>query len=295
LEHRPLKGGMYNTTYFVKTDNGDIVVRVGPVNTHLLFPHGKDSMATEPLFHTMLKDNGIPTSVILKYSPAGTVLDRPYIISEYIESVTMSDKSLSGVNLDNIYEEVGGYARKMHEITNDRFGRKRPDGSREFNKWSEFMLDYADTNIKKAREYELFPDADLDAFWQYLNDGETVRLLDEITVPRMVHADLWPGNVLLRKNGDKYQVAAIIDLEHIIFGDIYWEFRTPWMIKEPFIKGYGREIAKTPEIAKRGDIYSAIPGISAVYILTHVYDMAQAGESVKGNTLKTIRKILEIN
>jgi hypothetical protein len=37
VESRLLSGGLFNTTYFVKTaTEGDVVLRVGPINRHLL-------------------------------------------------------------------------------------------------------------------------------------------------------------------------------------------------------------------------------------------------------------------
>lgn len=73
----------------------------------------------------------------------GTVLDREYIISEYIDSIPMNDPSLSDINLDYIYSSVGSCKKKLHEISNDRFGWKRPDGSKEYSKWSDFILRFA--------------------------------------------------------------------------------------------------------------------------------------------------------
>ena len=36
IEYRLLSGGLFNTTYFVKTaDCGDVILRAGPVNRHL--------------------------------------------------------------------------------------------------------------------------------------------------------------------------------------------------------------------------------------------------------------------
>lgn len=247
-----LKGGLYNTTYLVKTDDGNIVIRVAPINTHLLFDYEKDMMSSEPLFHELLKNNGIPTSTILKYSPPGSVLDREYIISEYIDSIPMNDPTLSDINLDHIYSAIGNYTRKLHEISNDRFGWKRPDGNKEYGKWSDFILRFAKECVNKANEHSLFAQSDVSAFWQYINDGEIIKLLDEIKQPHMIHTDLWQGNVLLTKKDETYKVAAIIDMDRAIFGDTYWDFITPWMITEAFVKGYGQMICKTDDIEKEG-------------------------------------------
>ncbi|MHB1485536.1 MAG: phosphotransferase [Saccharofermentanales bacterium] len=218
-EFQILKGGLYNTTYLAKTDGGDIVIRVAPINTHLLFDYEKDMMSSEPMLHDLLKNKGIPTTIILKYSPPGFVIDREYIISEYIDSIPMNDSSLSNINLEYIYSTIGSYTRKLHEISNDRFGWKRPDGGKEYSKWSDFILRFAKECVNKASEHSLFTQSDINAFWHYINDCEIIELLDEIKQPLMIHTDLWQGNVLLTKKGEEYSVAAIIDMDRTIFGD----------------------------------------------------------------------------
>lgn len=288
-----LKGGLYNTTYLVKSDYGDIVIRVGPVNTHLLFDYEKDMMSSEPLFHKLLRNKGIPTSTILKYSPSGTVLDREYIISEYIDSIPMNNPSLSDINLDYIYSSVGSYTKKLHEISNGRFGWKRPDGSKEYSKWSDFILRFASECVDKAHKYSLYSQSDINAFWQYINDNEIIRLLDEIKKPQMTHTDLWQGNVLLAKKDEAYSVAAIIDLDRTIFGDTYWDFITPWMITKAFINGYGQMMHKISAIEKRGDIYSIINGFFCTYVVLVEYDDAEWCEKVKNETIEILHNVIQ--
>ena len=82
LDCRLMKGGLFNTTYWVKTDcdrNG-IVLRVAPINRHLLLDFEKSMMAAEPLFYEMLRAKNIPTSEIIDYDNSFRVIDREYII-----------------------------------------------------------------------------------------------------------------------------------------------------------------------------------------------------------------------
>lgn len=293
-EFQILKGGLYNTTYLVKTDDGNIVIRVAPINTHLLFDYEKDMMSSEPLLHELFKNKGIPTSAILKYSPQGSVIDREYIISQYIDSIPMNDLSLSNINLEYIYSEIGGYTRKLHEITNDRFGWKRPNGGKEYSEWSDFILGFAKECVNKASEYSLFAQSDIDTFWQYINDSEIIKLLDEIKQPQMIHTDLWQGNVLLTKTDATYRVAAIIDMDRAIFGDIYWDFITPWMINESFVNGYSQKICKDTSFEKRGDIYRVISGFFSTYVVLIEYDDVEWYAKVKNDTIKTLHNKLQV-
>jgi hypothetical protein len=62
-----MKGGVFNTTYLVKTDDdpNGIVLRVAPINRHLLFDFEKSMMAAEPLFYKTLQEKNIPTSEVI--------------------------------------------------------------------------------------------------------------------------------------------------------------------------------------------------------------------------------------
>lgn len=295
-EARILKGGLFNTTYFVKTDrnpNG-VVLRVGPVNRHLLFDFEKDMMAAEPIFHMLLKENGIPTSDVLQYSPAGNIIGREYIIMDYIPSIPMNDPSLTGVNLDGVYQEIGDFTRRLHAITNSRFGWIRPEGTcggvglgGAYDTWAAFVKAYAGEAADRAEEHCLFDREDIRIFRSAFQ--ENTEILDEIKTPHMVHTDLWQGNVLLKKEQDSYSVAAIIDLDRTIFGDIQWDLSCPWMLNDAFHKGYGNLADITPEAEKRKWLYKLLCGFFESYVWLVEYDDKAAFESTKQNTLSLLR------
>lgn len=301
-EARLLKGGLYNTTYFVKTNQDDvgIVLRVGPVNKHLLFDFEKDMMAAEPFFHKMLADNGIPTSHILRYAPAGEVIDREYIVMAYIPSIPMNDPSLAAVCLDNVYQEIGALTHKLHAITQNRFGWLRPadkgqgapfcDGvgaGGSYDTWAAFVAAYAGEAADRAAEHGLFDREDIQLFRRAFSENTAV--LDEIKTPHMVHTDLWQGNVLLKKDDDGYSVAAIIDLDRTIFGDVQWDLSCPWMLNEAFFKGYGSLPPKTPAAEQRERLYKMLCGFFESYVWLIEYDDKATFESTKENTLSLLR------
>ena len=58
------------------------MLRVAPVNKHLLFEFEKDMMGAEPFFMICCKNN-IPTTRIIKHVPQGVVIDREYNIRVY--------------------------------------------------------------------------------------------------------------------------------------------------------------------------------------------------------------------
>ena len=62
VHSRLLTGGLFNTTYLVETvDCGTVVLRVGPINTHLLLPFERNLMEAE--CHTPCAYGSIPEDV----------------------------------------------------------------------------------------------------------------------------------------------------------------------------------------------------------------------------------------
>lgn len=286
-----LKGGLFNTTYFVKTnhDKNGIVLRVGPVNPHLLFEFEKDMMSAEPLFHRLLQENNIPTSTILRHASKGEVIGREYIISEYIDSLPMNDPSLEGADLRDAYQEVGCYTKRMHRITNNRFGWKRNTGWGEYDRWSDFILSFAKEAADKAEAYGLFCKSDIEIFRAIFL--ENTNVLDEITTPYMTHTDLWQGNVLVKQNEGRYEVAAIIDLDRTIFGDQYWDVANPWMHNDAFFRGYGEQIPDTNHHITRQNLYKLLGGFFSAYVVLIEYDNNEWFLQEKNNAVLILNNI----
>lgn len=283
-----LKGGLFNTTYLLHTDQDKegLVLRVGPVNKHLLYNFEKDMMAAEPLFHKMLQDNGIPTSKVLKFSPENAVIDRDYIVIEYLQTIPMNHESLNNVDISYVNEEVGRLTDRIHQIKSDKFGWLRQDNWGLYNKWSDFICAFGAESADKAEEYDLFSKAEIEQFSSIIEANKTV--LDQITVPNYVHFDLWQGNVLLSKDKDVYKVAAIIDLDRTIFGDKYWDLSTPWIVNDAFLKGYKNQPEKTAEYKVREHIYKLLFGFLSSYVCLIQYDDKDWFKREKENTLSLL-------
>ena len=93
IDSHLLGGGMFNTTYFASTKKPDsrLVIRIGPINRQYLFAYEKKMMQCEIALEKKMREAGIPTSKILQYVPAGEVIDREYLIVEYMDAVAMSE------------------------------------------------------------------------------------------------------------------------------------------------------------------------------------------------------------
>lgn len=264
-ESRLLRGGMFNTTYYVESSGYDVplVLRVAPVNKHLLFDFEKDMMSAEPMLHNLLKTNNIPTTEIVAYSEEEAIIDREFIVIEYMDSIVMNDPSLANINLDSINEEIGKITRKIHRIKGRNFGWLRNSGWGEFNSWPEFIKRFAKEIQDRSLEYNVIDEASIIEFSTIINTN--LKVFETVKVPYMTHMDLWKGNILLQKDNNNYRIAAVIDLDRTIFGDSAFDLACPWITNEQFYDGYGKE-SDDGSLELRKRIYRLMLGFFEAYV-----------------------------
>ncbi|MFF1870614.1 phosphotransferase family protein [Kitasatospora herbaricolor] len=93
---------------------------------------------------------------------------------------------------------------------------------------------------------------------------ERAWLLDAVTVPSLVHFDLWEGNVLLTEEADRPAISGVIDGERAFWGDPLADLVSPSLFGDiaadaDFLAGYrsvvGADFEITAEAAGRIDLY----------------------------------------
>ena len=242
IDISPLKGGLFNTTYKLTLHSPDLelILRVGPVNEQYLLPFEQNLMNAESRVYDLLAQKHIPCPTVLLCDTSKSIINRDYMITEFIRSVPLSDKTIPEDAKAVLYEQIGEQTALIHSIIGSKFGRvsdiQRNGG---FDSWGGFLLAQAIEIGEKCCEYNVFDRDTVNRIIRLYENNSW--LYNNITTPRLVHADLWAGNVLVRLDNmkNKYELAAIIDADRALFGDIDFEFASPWIINESFIKGYG--------------------------------------------------------
>lgn len=277
-----LTGGLFNTTYLVETsDFGSVVLRVGPVNRHLLMPFEHTLMEAEKLVYDACARRGIPVSEILAMDTSKTVVDRDFMFVRYIPGRAMYKMELDADVRAEIIRRLGAETAKMHAICAPRFGRitdvARGGG---FEKWSECLWDELHSWETVGVPANIVTPDEINHIRALFSDA--APYLDEITQPRLVHTDLWLGNVLVRTDGEKPAFAAIIDADRALWGDPEFEFSAiRWALREDsFWEGYGKRIAQSREARVRRGIYALINRLWNSYVYAQEYNEPEklAGE-----------------
>jgi fructosamine-3-kinase len=288
-----LSGGLFNTTYHIlfTASKKEVILRVGPVNRDLLLPFEHHLMHAEEYVYQRMNEYNIPCSQVLVCDTSKSLIDRDYMIVSCITSKPLSELDLSEAMKEKLYHQVGRYTAKIHKITNAQFGRVSEilDGNG-YSSWREYLQKEVATIGSKLMSSAIFTSDEVELCKQVLTKYEAI--LNEIQVPYLVHADLWVGNVLVRKLGEDYEVAAIIDADRAIFGDLDYEFASPWIINDAFLKGYGEIKQPSTNATIRKKIYRLIYSLTDAYVWGVEYDNPLNCKNNKESSLQIVQELL---
>ena len=285
-----LNGGLFNTTYLLDTqDCGKVVLRAGPVNRHLLIPFEHRMMAAEAQVYELLAAHGVPASEVLAMDLSRSVLDRDLMFVRYLPSRAMSQCVLSAPDRARICREIGAATAKMHSIPSVRFGRvaNGMDGIG-YDRWSGCLygelLDWERVGVPSG----LFTAGEHGEIRRLFR--EAAPCLDEITEPRLVHTDLWLGNILVRTDAERPEFGAIIDADRAFWGDPMYEFSSiRWAYGEPtFWEGYGEAPAQDRNARLRRAVYTLLDRLLNAYVYLKEYNDADSARSERASAFENM-------
>ena len=273
---RLLSGGLFNTTYLVDTaDCGTTVLRVGPMNRHLLLPYEHFLMEAETEVYSLCRKAGVPSSEVLAADWSKTILDRDIMFVRYIPSTAMHETPLTDAERERIRRDTGHTMRLYNGITGEKFGRPHDilhGGG--FARCSDALMKEIDEFEEVCVLTGLFS-ADEHKRIRGLFDAAR-PILDEIAVPHLLHTDLWEGNILVKETADgNHTFAALIDADRALWGDP--DFELPcmdyWTKDSPaFREAYGAVPEETIHTRIRRLLYDLLMKIWAVYIYEIEYN-----------------------
>lgn len=292
-ESRLLSGGLFNTTYLLTTEESRVVLRLGPVNRQLLMPYEENLMEAEALVVELFRKNAIPTSRILAVDTSRALLDRDLMLVEYIPSAAMSAVELDGEGEARLCREVGALCRRIHSIPapehlTSPYGRVASVLAGQGREtWREAVLAELARWRRCAERAALFPKEILDRV-----DGCFQRFSPLLDIPgltpRLVHGDLWYGNILVDA---EQKLAAVIDGDRAFFGDPEFELATGWMTGASFCQGYGRDPDPSEPGQLRRKIYKLLLDLEDCYVLMTEYNDSENGEALKLRIQETLAQL----
>lgn len=233
-----LKEGYFNAAYeIVLSDGRTVILKVAPGQTMPIMSYEKNIMYSEiTAMELVRRKTTLPVAEVYGYDGECTVCDAPYFVMEKLPGRSLADsgETLSREEKSRIWRQMGDATRQINEITGERFGypgQPQMQGTDWFQVFEE-MIGLA---VADADKLDIDLKVETSKLFRGLKrDKDCFR---EIQTPRLVHWDLWDGNILVQ-NG---QITGFIDFERAIWGDPLMEvgFRS-YDQREDFLKGYGK-------------------------------------------------------
>lgn len=288
-EAKLLGGGMFNTTYYVEYGfpHKKAVLRLGPVNRHLIAGFEENLMPAEVYVYTICQSIGIPCSNVLCCDTSKSIIDRDFMIVEYIPSIVMLKADLTEEKREKLYVQMERYLSELHQVTGEGFGFvSRICEGKAFGKWSDALIyEVADLSGRLVEANGLSAEDADNLLLTFKLNGD---LLDQIKMPHLLHTDLWEGNVLLDEN--TLEIAAVIDCDRAVFGDVDFEFASPWMENSHLKRGYGAvmQMSLSRERVKRRRLYQMFFSLLDAYVGYCEYNNLELYENKKKRLIELL-------
>lgn len=250
-----LKEGYFNTAYLLELADGfKCVLKIAPPETLCTLTYEHHILTTEFEMMALARNHTeMPVPQIYGTDTTRQHLNRDYYLMEFLTGVPLHQlrKSLSDEEQATIDHELGRLTFQLNAIIGTYFGYPglaQLQGAT----WKETFARLLESVLSDGQAIG----ASLPRPYTELYEQATTHfdVLTEVTVPRLIHWDLWDGNIFI--DPATKRITGIIDFERSLWGDPLMEATLGKMSDEiPFIKGYGQRLFDTPAKLRRRHLY----------------------------------------
>jgi len=268
-----LSDGMFNAVYRLTVESGSANTGDGPALTVLksspprhvpLLTYERDILRTEAAFYELASTAaGVVVPRVLARDFSRREIDGDLLFVSHLDGVGwrhMHDR-LGPHDRSRLRHDLGAMAARLHQVTGVEFGYFQP-GAAQASTWQAAFLRMIDDVLADAERFAVRLPFDAATVRRAI--GRHAPLLDRVTVPALVHFDLWDGNILLAEQGGQIEISGLIDGERAMWADPVADFVSAALFADiarddDFLAGYGEATGKpfviTPEIRLRLAMY----------------------------------------
>lgn len=208
-----LAGGSYNQVFKISlAHGGDVVLRVAPPPAQQLHIE-KYLMRNELAAAPFLAPIADLMPEVLFHDFSHELIDSDYIFMRYLPGIMAGDGLAAFADPLPFWADLGSVLARIHAVEGPGFGRIQGP---QFDAWSANLI-----NLFEQMQLDLFA-VDLAA-----NDLRTATMLlkryastvDAIDGPRLLHGDLFLGNVLINPAAASPLITGVLDSDRISWGD----------------------------------------------------------------------------
>ncbi|MEV6170620.1 aminoglycoside phosphotransferase family protein [Streptomyces sp. NPDC051954] len=247
---RPLDGGTYNTVEELRlTDGTRHVLKIPPPESTPGLRHERELLVSEAEFYDGAAKADVPAPRVVAIG--GDPGARHLLMTACPGDPW--DDSLTDAERAGLRTELGRQVARLHRVTGPGFGYPSGALGPLAPDWRTAVAGMLDAVLDDARHYRARLPRPVDEV------ARTVRAafpaLDEVSVPCLVHFDLWPGNILVDRSTGAVRIGGLIDGERMFWGDPLADFVSLALLgdikkDEDFLAGYrqagGRAVFDAP-------------------------------------------------
>jgi aminoglycoside phosphotransferase (APT) family kinase protein len=240
-----LTEGWYNTAYAVNLSNGyKTVLKIGPPEDADILSYEHDIMRTEVEVMRLVESNPhIPVPHISAADFSRTLIPNSYYFMDYIQGAVWNDiaKQLNPAQQNQLFYQAGEIVAHINSYHHDRFGYVALEPK--YTTWLDAVHHFFVMLFTDSVKYKIDLPVTLDEvkIWLETHAG----CFHEVTIPQLVHWDLWQGNIFVDMQNGEPRICGVIDFERVYWGDPLGEAFFRGKGHPAFLEGYGRPMLQT--------------------------------------------------
>ncbi|MFF4117800.1 phosphotransferase family protein [Streptomyces sp. NPDC001714] len=266
-----LTDGWFNTAYRVRLDDGRAaVVKLAPPAEAPVLRYERGIMGTEAMVYRRLA--GLPAGAVP--TPELFYGTDDFLAVSVLEG-TPWDKAaerLPPATASALRRELGAVTARLHTLTSEdgRYGYPAPGAELSAADWRTAFTAMVEALLADAARWGADLGVPAAGIRSLVAEGGPA--LDEVTEPRLVHFDLWPGNIFVDDRADAPRITGLIDHERAFWGDpaaelVSLEFGGDVGPESDLVAGYraaGGCLDFSPELRHRLALYGLYLGLILV-------------------------------
>ena len=258
-----LTGGYFNSAYQVRLEDGQtLVLKVAPSADVPVLTYEADLMRGEvEAMRLAGRDTRVPVPTIRCADLTRARLPVDYLFMDFVDGRPWSSArdELTDSQNAGVERQLGAITAAINEIGHSTFGYLATGPA--FESWLEAFAWMCRSLYDDAYRFGIdtsLPEAEFEGLLERHSE-----VFSEVTRPRLVHWDLWAGNVLVETDDTGHaQVRGVIDFERAMWADPLMEF-IPGRLHDidAYEAGYGQPLLSTKPQRLRRLFYNVYLGL----------------------------------
>lgn len=286
---RSLDGGTYNAVEELLLDDGSrYVLKVPPPPTDPGMSHERELLASEAEFYRAAATVDVAAPRVVGVCLDGAASTGRYLLmtacpgQPWGDSVTDSEQAL-------LRGELGRQVARLHRVAGPGYGYPSGALGPLADDWRTAFTTMYDAVVDDARRYRAWLPRPVDEIARTAKAAYDA--LDEVSEPRLVHFDLWRGNILVERpeGGAAPRIGGLIDGERMFWGDPLADFVSLALLgdieqDEAFLTGYqeaGGHAVFTSAARRRLALYR-----SYLYLIMLIETVPRASGNERGSWVR---------